>query len=114
MVQPELNFRPPPPRNPDRLEAMFIEFHSKNPNVYEKFCECCEQLIRAGISRYSADAIMHRIRFDFDVEVRSTSTGPDGQHLKINNSIVRLFAEKWTKEHPGHPEFFESRKNQHT
>lgn len=112
-VQPELSFAPPPARNLDRLEQAFVEFHSKNPQVYEKFCERAAQLIAAGFKRYSADGIMHCVRFDHDVAIRSTSIGADGHPVKINNNTVRLYAELWTRDHPEHPDFFQSRKNQH-
>lgn len=113
MVQTELDYRPPPPVNHGRLEAAFLEFHQKNPKVYEKFCERCELLIAAGFRRYSADGIMHTIRFDHDVAIKSTSVDGEGHPLKINNDVVRFYAEKWTREHPEHPDFFQSRKNQH-
>jgi len=92
---------------------MFIEFHSKNPKVYAKFCERAQLLIEAGFKRYSADGIMHTIRFDHDIAIRSTSVDGDGHPLKINNDVVRFYAEKWTREHPLHRDFFQSRKNQH-
>lgn len=112
MVQPELDFISPPV-NVDRLEAAFLEFHEKNPKVYDKFCERCAQLIAAGFKRYSADGIMHTIRFDHDIAIRSTSVDADGHPLKINNDVVRFYAERWTIDHPEHPDFFQSRKNQH-
>ncbi len=113
MPTPELDFRPPPATNPGRLEAMFLEFHGKNPKVYLKFCERAQLLLDAGFERYSADGIMHTIRFDHDIAIRSTSVDGDGHPLKINNDVVRFYAEKWTREHPAHPDFFQSRKNQH-
>ena len=109
-AEPELDFNPPPVTNLGRLEKVFTDFHSKNPRVYQMFCERAQLLIDAGFKRYSADGIMHTIRFDHDIAVRSTSVDADGQPLKINNNTVRFFAEKWTAEHPSHPEFFQSRK----
>lgn len=111
--QPELDFKPAPPMNLGRLEQAFVDFHSKNPKVYEKFCERAQLLIDAGFKRYSADGIMHTIRFDHDIAIRSTSVDGDGHPLKINNDVVRFYAEKWSAQHPQHPEFFQSRKNQH-
>lgn len=112
-TQPELEFKPPAPTNPGRLEADFLEFHQKNPKVYQKFCEHCEELLAAGFKRYSADGIVHKIRFDLDVAVKSTTVDTDGHPIKINNNTVRYYAELWTREHPAHPDFFQSRKNQH-
>jgi hypothetical protein len=112
-TQPELDFRPTPPVNLGRLEADFLGFHRKNPQVYRKFCEHCEALIAAGFKRYSADGIIHKIRFDFDVAIRSTTSDELGHPIRINNNTVRYYAELWSREHPSHPEFFQSRKNQH-
>lgn len=92
---------------------MFADFHAKNPMVYEKFCERAQQLLAAGFKRYSADSIMHTIRFDHDIAIKSTSVDAEGHPLKINNDVVRLYAERWTAEHPQYRGFFESRKNQH-
>lgn len=111
MTQPELCFAPPPTTNHGRLEAAFLEFDRANPLVWQKFCQHCNDLLGAGFTRYSADAICHAIRFDHDLAIQSTGDQDiEGRRLRLNSNHVRFFSERWTREHPDHPGFFQSRK----
>ena len=111
MTQPELCFAPAPPVNHGRLEAAFLEFDRANPMVWVKFCGHCDDLLSAGFSHYSADAIIAACRFAHDLAIQSVGDrDAHGNRLRINNNFVRFYAERWTREHPEHPKFFQSRK----
>ena len=51
------------------IHAKFVAFHTANPDVYEQFKKFSKEVKSAGHKRYSADAIMHRIRWECDVRL---------------------------------------------
>ena len=113
--QPELSFKPPPAENLGRLEAAFAEFDRANPMVKVRFDQHCVDLLAAGFTRYSADAICHAIRFAHDLAIQSTGDcDTEGKRLKLNSNHVRFYAERWTRDHPECPGFFQSRKQHET
>lgn len=115
MTQPELCFAPPPPVVAGRLERAFLEFDRANPQVWQKFCQHCTDLLAAGFTRYSADAICHAIRFDHDLAIQNTGDRDiEGRRLRLNSNHVTFFAHRWLAEHPEHPKFFQSRKQHGT
>lgn len=81
------------------------EFHKANPAVWELFNHFTEEVIAAGHKRYSADAIMHRVRWE--TSVRTTSAPIAGRILKINDHHVAYYARLWLyKNGKTHPNFF--------
>ena len=81
----------------------FEKFHAENPVVYRLFCRFADELLARGRTRYSADAICHRIRWHVAVE----TTDMD---FKINDHYTAFYARLWMKDHPEFGEFFETRR----
>lgn len=86
-----------------RLRRAFETFHAANPQVYELFKRFTFQVIERGFSRYSSDAVCHRIRWHVNIETRSD----DG--LKINDHVTAFYARLFMDDHPEHAGFFETR-----
>lgn len=78
----------------DTIQANFEEFHNANPGVFELFHRFAMQVKNSGRTRYSADAILHRIRWHMDID---TNAADD---FKINNNWSSRYARKLMKEHP--------------
>jgi hypothetical protein len=85
-----------------RLEAEFDKFHSENPQVYELFKRFTFEAIKKGHSCYSADAILHRVRWE-------TSIMTTDQEFKINNNHVAFYARLFMDDNPEYAGFFETR-----
>jgi hypothetical protein len=88
--QLELPFAEPDDRT---IAARFAEFDAANPRVYTLFVRFAREVRRAR-PRYSADAILHRIRW----EIALTTVSDDG--FKINNVYSSRYARKLMKEFP--------------
>jgi hypothetical protein len=71
-------------------------------DVVVLFDHFAHQLARAGFTRYSARAILHRIRWHHHVE-RGNRT------FKCNNLWTPAMARAWLAENPQYPGFFETR-----
>lgn len=87
----------------DELRERFEKFDSENPRVWSLFEHFATLVIEAGHVRYSADAIMHRIRWHVSIETRGESA------FKIDNDHVAFYARKWIAAHPERAGFFETR-----
>ena len=85
----------------DKL-ARFLEFHRENPRVYELFSRFTHEAIARGHEHYSADAIVHRIRWHTSVETA-------GDDYKINNNYRVFYGRLWCQKNPGHSDFFRTR-----
>jgi hypothetical protein len=84
----------------ERLRAEFERFHAENPYVYSLFERFAFDAIRAGRKRFSAHAVIHRIRWYTQVETKSR----DG--FKINNNWFPFYARLFMRDHPEHEGFF--------
>ena len=87
----------------NKLELAFVEFHSDNPQVYTLFKKFTAQITNAGHTRYSADAVMHQIRWHFNITTRTR----DG--FKLNNNHVAFYARKFMDENRKHKDLFNKR-----
>jgi hypothetical protein len=83
------------------LVDKFNRYHRKNPKVYELFHKFSKEVISTGRSRYSAWAIIQRIRWHVDIKTED----PSG--FKINNDYIALYTRLLIKEHPEFKNFFE-------
>lgn len=72
------------------------------PNVVELFEQYTLQLVAAGFSRYSARAVLHRIRWHYHVD-----KGDRG--FKCNNNWTPRMARWFMRKHPTQDGFFEIR-----
>ena len=94
---------PARPSTADRIAQAFREFHAQHPGVYQRFCEQVQALRDAGHDHYSADGILHVIRFETSLNIHR-----DGG-FKINNNYSALYARKWQADHPAAADFFSTR-----
>lgn len=83
-------------------QTQFEKFHENNPAIYEMFWRFAHEVIDRGYKKYSADAIMHRVRWE-------TNIVTDSNQFKINNNHVAFYARLFMKDNPAHAAFFETR-----
>lgn len=55
--------------NAQGIYERFVKFHTENPHIYQLFLKFAVEVQKAGHERYSADAIMHRIRWECDIVI---------------------------------------------
>ena len=72
------------------------------PEVSQIFDRLALDLIQRGWSRYSSDAILHRIRWHFRVE-------RGDRDFKCNDHWTARLSRWWMDKHPEHDGFFETR-----
>lgn len=76
------------------IERSFLEsfraFHARNPQVYELFRELALRARATGRQRYSAWAIMNRVRWDYDIETHDPQS--DKPEFKLSNDFIALYA----------------------
>jgi hypothetical protein len=96
-------FDAPPDRRgtPAERAAAWLE---RNPAVWELFVRFAGEAKDAGLSRFSADAILHRIRWFVAVQTR-------GDDFKVNNDWAAYMARKLMAERPEFAGFFELRRS---
>lgn len=87
-----------------KYEADFEKFHKENPHCYALFYKYAKQAKDNGLTQFSSEAIINRIRWYNDVETVSES-------FKINNNYKALYVRKLIKEHPEFDGFFELREH---
>jgi len=85
------------------IQTAFEQFDEENPQVYEQFCELVDELITYGHKRYSADGILHIVRY--------SKTKTNGVPFKINNDFTAYYARKFINLNPDKAYFFETRKS---
>ncbi len=86
---------------PDPKQVKFEKYHQKNPLIWETFKDLAFQLIRAGRTHFSADAILHTIRFNTALR--------GGEMWKINNNYSSYYSRLFSANFPEHKDFFEQR-----
>ena len=86
-----------------RIDNEFEAYDKSNPHVYKRFCEIADSIIKRGHKHYSADAILHVIRYE------STVKKEPFELFKINNNYSSRYARKFISDHPEHNNFFEIR-----
>lgn len=85
----------------DPKQVKFENYHTANPEIWNMFKELTFQLIKAGRKHYSADGILHAIRWN------TALRGSDER--KINNNYSSMYSRMFTSNYPEHKEFFEQR-----
>ena len=83
-------------------QAAFEQFHAENPKVYELFKKFTFELIFRRRTHYSADAIIHRVRWETNII--------GGKDYKINNNFVAYYVRLFNAEFPECDRFFEIRR----
>lgn len=87
------------------IQHRFEKFDEAYPEIYELFCTFVGLLLSSGKTHYSADAILHRIRWEYDVNPEHDFDG-----FKINDHFSSRYARKWQEQYPDAHGFFETRK----
>ena len=82
----------------------FNIFDRENPEVYTLFKSFCFEVLNRGKQKYSARAIMERLRWELDLNPRGSDI------YKINDHTIPYYARKFLAEPPQHGSFFEIRK----
>lgn len=85
----------------------FDKFHNENPRVYQLFERFTLEAISRGHGHYSADAIMHRVRWETSI----STTDPE---FKINNNHVAFYARMFMDNNPERVGFFETRQRKNS
>ena len=86
----------------EQLRHEAQKFHDEHPDVWDLFVRFSFEKIRQGFPHYSADSVMHRVRWE-------TGAG-DSEGWKINNNYVALYARRFMRAYPAHRGFFRTRK----
>jgi len=86
------------------IDARFAEFDAANPDVWDEFVRLANLAIDAGLERYSADAIMHVIRWNRNIVRKVDDSG-----FRVNDHYASRYARKWGETYPELAGFFETR-----
>jgi len=92
----------------EEIRRNFLRFHRANPEVWKLFKRFTLQTMTAGHKYYSADAVVHRIRWHTSVEVHTD------EEFKINDHYVSYYARLFMKVYPEHKGFFRIRRRTST
>lgn len=88
----------------EEIRDSFIAYHAAHPEVWDLFARLTRDRIGRGYKHYSADAILHRIRWEL-----SQPTYEAGEEFKINNNFAAFYARWFMREFPQHDGFFRTR-----
>ena len=91
---------------PDLFGPLPINVSSVPADVLDSFEKLAFAVIKAGFKRYSADAVLHRIRWFMQIERGS-------REFKCNNNWGPILARWFMQKHPEHVGFFELRISQY-
>ncbi len=91
------------------LEKKFLEFHARNPKVYQIFEEFSLK-VASQIENYGVAAIWERMRWHINFETKEELIDPDTQKpIKLNNNHKAYYARMFMRNHPKHEGFFRTR-----
>jgi hypothetical protein len=82
----------------------FKKFHEKNPHVYSEFKRLAHEIKATGRKKYSVDAIIHVIRWNYDIQTT-------GRNFKISNNIRSIYGRLLAYQEPEFNEFFNKFRN---
>lgn len=88
----------------NQIREAFEKFHAENPHVFTMFTHFTFEMIRQGRTRYSAMAIMQRVRWEVDSQGEVSDDG-----FKVNNNHQPHYARLFMERYPKHDSFFETR-----
>jgi hypothetical protein len=80
-------------------EQRFLKFHADNPHVYALFDRFTREAVDSGTPRYSAYAIVNRIRWHTTIETVGTA-------FRVPNDHIPYLARLWLRQNPQHAGFF--------
>jgi len=88
-------------RIPEDTAKEVIEYHAKNPHLFERFEHYARAVAEAG-KQVGAMAIVNRIRWEAEIEKKG--------EFKINNNIAPYFARIFEIKYPEFSGIFEKRR----
>src|SRR5262245_28756509 len=88
----------------DQILKRFKKFFKANLNVWNLYVRFTFELINAGFSHYSSNAVFQRIRWHVNIETRSF----DG--LKLNDHYHCYYSRLFHAVYPQYDGFFRNRK----
>jgi len=92
---------PTVPTRASQLDEEAREYLRDNPEFWRLFVGYVRELLDAGVTRYSADAVVHRIRWHSAIR--------GGEPFKCNNNHVACFARIYAATYPEHAHLFRTR-----
>lgn len=87
----------------DSIDAEFRAFDRSNPEVFRMYRDLAEKIRAQGWTRYSSDAILHRIRWHYHVE-------QGNRDWKLNDHYTSRYARLLMDVDPSFRGFFETRR----
>ena len=99
---PLLEWREHLPPHADKLQQGWLLCKEKNPSLLRKCYQLCLTAKDRGITRWSADALFHVLRWE-------TAASTNDLALKVNNNYSRLAARDLMSQYPELQGFFELR-----
>lgn len=79
----------------------FPQYHTDNPHIYEAFKKYTFEAINAGRKRFSAEAVINRLRWE------TLIAGND--KYKINNNYKPFYSRMFMNEFPNYKGIFSTR-----
>jgi hypothetical protein len=83
-------------------QQMIINYHKKNPHLYEAFVEFSSEAYNAGYTYFSAEMIINRMRWQTMIEAKDDS-------FKIRNAIKPFYARMLMAKNKKYNNFFKLR-----
>jgi hypothetical protein len=102
--QPSLFDGPRGTENEETIDARFAAFDAAHPEVWDLFRRFAGELLASGRERYSADAILHRVRWHYAVNAERD------EGFKINDHFSSRYARKLRESDERFADFFEFRR----
>ena len=90
--------------NDRSIDERFAQFHEKHPEVFVLFRQFAVQRLSEGFTHYSADALLHRVRWETDANAEREGG------FKINDHYSSRYARLLSEQDPRFADFFEFRK----
>lgn len=85
------------------IDEAFIDFHKKNPKVWETFLEQTLRAIRLKRTKISAKHLLGYIRWHVSLQINSKD------EFKINDAYTSRYARMFAKKYPQHQDIFNYR-----
>ena len=85
-------------------ESRFLEFHRKNPKVYELLVQYARRARERGYKTYGIGALWEIVRWDWNVFLKTAGT-----ELKLNNNFRSRYARLIMQQEPDLEGFFHLR-----
>ena len=76
------------------IQERFYAYHEAHPEVWRLFQEFAVERLRRGFRHYSADAILHRVRWECDAVTRNAADGPFKLNDHFSSRYARLLMER--------------------